>query len=426
VARKFIFLHVHRVLRVQRFSRRIPTPTCAILGHVEGPFVNGVDAPWAGRRIAHLDMDAFFASVELLERPELRGLPVVVGGPRRRPGSGAEVFMRLKDYKGRGVATTCTYEARAFGVRSGMGLMKAALLAPEALLLPANFEAYRRTSQAFKEAAMGVVPVMEDRGIDEIFLDLTEVEGETRALGLRLKAAVKAATGLTCSIGITPNKLLSKIASELQKPDGLTILGAEEVPTRIWPLAVSVINGVGPKAAEKLRALGLDTIGAVAAADPVELLHHFGKSYGAWLFEAAHGRDDRPIVTSREAKSISRETTFERDLHPKADRDALSAILLDLCTRLAGDLVKKGVRAKAVGIKLRFDDFRTVTRDVTLAHPTQEAEALREAARSCLKRVDLSRRLRLLGIKAGTLVGMEDAAVEMAAARETPLPFDGP
>ncbi len=358
----------------------------------------------SGRRIAHLDMDAFFASVELLERPELKGLPVVVGGPRRKVGSGADEFMRLKEYKGRGVATTCTYEARAFGVRSGMGLMKAAALAPEALLLPANFDAYRRISAAFKAAAVALVPVMEDRGIDEIFLDLTEVPGDSRELGLRLKAAVREATGLTCSIGITPNKLLSKIASELQKPDGLTILGAEEVPTRIWPLSISVINGVGPKAAEKLRALGMDTVGQVAAAEPSTLIGHFGQSYGRWLYEAAHGRHDSPLVTSREPKSISRETTFERDLHPKLDREALSKVLLDLCTRLAGDLERKQVLAKGVGIKLRYDDFKTVTRDVTLAKPSRDPEALREAARACLKRVDLDRRLRLLGVKAGTLV----------------------
>ena len=360
------------------------------------------------RRIAHLDMDAFFASVELLERPELRGLPVVVGGPRRRPEQGAEVFMRLGDYRGRGVATTCTYEARALGVRSGMGLMKAAQLAPEALLLPATFEAYKRASVAFKAAALSICPVMEDRGIDEIFLDLTEVEGESRELGLRLKAAVKAATGLTCSIGITPNKVLSKLASELQKPDGLTVLTMEGVPSRIWPLPVAALNGVGPKAAEKLRALGLETLGQVAAADPAWLVGQFGESYGRWLHVAANGRHDSPLVTAREPKSISRETTFERDLHPKADRERLSGILLDLCTRLAGDLERKRVLAKGVGIKLRYEDFKTVTRDVTLARPSRDPEVLREAARACLKRVDLNRKLRLLGVKAGALVEASD------------------
>lgn len=369
------------------------------------------------RRIAHLDMDAFFASVELLSRPELKGLPVVVGGRRVAAG---EAIPRLKDYRGRGVITTATYEARAFGVRSGMGLMKAARLAPEALLLPADFEAYRRASRAFKAAASALAPVWEDRGIDEIFLDLTEVEGESRDLGLRLKAAVKAATGLTCSIGITPNKLLAKLASELQKPDGITILTMADVPTRIWPLPASAINGVGPKAAERLRGMGLETIGEVAAMERGALVAAFGEHYGGWLFDAAHGRDDRPVVTFREPKSISRETTFERDLHPKADREALSAILLKLCEGLAADLTRKGVFARSVGIKLRYEDFRTVTRDAMLDLPVQDAESLRAAARACLKRVDLNRRLRLLGVKASALGPAETPKAES----ETPLPFE--
>ncbi len=357
---------------------------------------------WEGRCIAHLDMDAFYASVELLARPELRGQPLVIGG--RRAKAGEPVIGRLKDYRGRGVVTTATYEARAFGVRSGMGIMKAAQLAPEALLLPVDFEAYGRASRAFKAAVAAIAPRIEDRGIDEIYLDLTEVDGEVREVGLALKDAVKAATGLTCSIGITPNKLLSKIASELDKPDGLTLLRAEEVPTRIWPLPVKVVNGVGPKAWERLQAMGLDTLGKVAAADPEELVRAFGRSFGAWLFEAAHGRDERPLVTEREPKSISRETTFERDLHPRADREALTRILTTLCEGLEKDLARKGLQAKAVGIKLRYDDFRTVTRDTTLAAPIHDAEALRDAARSCLKRVDLDRRLRLLGVRAGHLL----------------------
>ena len=369
------------------------------------------------RRIAHLDMDAFFASVELLSRPELKGQPVVVGGRR---GTEGEAIPHLKDYRGRGVVTTATYEARAFGVRSGMGLMKAAQLAPEALLLPADFEAYRRASRAFKAAASALAPVWEDRGIDEIFLDLTEVEGTSLELGLRLKAAVKAATGLTCSIGITPNKLLAKLASELQKPDGLTILDWSDIPARIWPLPVSALNGVGPKAAARLAGMGLETISQVAAEDPARLIAAFGAHYGAWLADAAQGRDDRPVVTFREPKSISRETTFERDLHPKADREALSAVLLRLCEGLASDLARKGVFAKGVGIKLRFEDFKTVTRDTTLDTPVRDAEALRAAARSCLKRVDLDRRLRLLGVKASALV----PEAESRPASVVPLPFE--
>lgn len=363
-----------------------------------------METPSSPRRIAHLDMDAFFASVELLEHPELKGLPVVVGGRRSTAASPEGGFPRLKDYVGRGVATTATYEARAFGVRSGMGLMKAAALAPEAILLPAHFEAYVRMSRAFKAAVAEVAPQIEDRGIDEIYIDLTAVEGESAELARRLKEAVRQATGLTCSIGITPNKLLSKIASELQKPDGLTILGFEDIPARIWPLPCSAINGIGPKATSKLAGFGLRTIGELARADPAWLVEHFGRSYGAWLHEAAHGRDDRPLVLVREPKSISRETTFERDLHPRQDREELSRILLDLCQRLAGDLARKGWRAQNVGIKLRFEDFSTVTRDLTLPRPVADPASLLEAARSNLRRVPLDRRLRLLGIRAGRLV----------------------
>jgi DNA polymerase-4 len=347
-------------------------------------------------------MDAYFASVELLKHPDLRGQPVVVGGGRKK--APAEGYQHLRSYAGRGVVTTCTYEARAFGVRSGMGLMKAAALAPDAVLLPGDYETYSRVSRAFKAAVAEIAPCIEDRGIDEIYIDLTEVPGETRELAARLKAAVHAATGLTCSIGVTPNKLLSKIASELQKPDGLTVLSMADLPGRIWPLPASAVNGIGPKAFAKLQELGIGTIGELAAADPAMLVQRFGKSYGAWLAEAAQGRDDRPLTIQREAKSISRETTFERDLHPREDREQLTRILLDLCARLAQDLERKGVAARTIGIKLRFEDFSTLSRDATLAWPVATAAELRDAARDCLRRVVLDRRIRLLGIRAGTLV----------------------
>jgi DNA polymerase-4 len=371
------------------------------------------------RRIAHLDMDAFFASVELLDHPELRGLPVVVGGRRLIAFEAGQDYPRLKHYVGRGVATTATYEARAFGVHSGMGLMKAAALAPEAILLPAHFEAYARVSRAFKAAVAEVAPQIEDRGIDEIYLDLTEVTGESLALAQRLKEAVRQATGLTCSIGITPNKLLSKLASELQKPNGVTVLDLEDIPTRIWPLPCSAINGIGPKATAKLGTFHIITIGELAKADPTWLVEHFGRSYGAWLHEAAHGRDDRPLVVSREPKSISRETTFERDLHAKQDREALSRILLDLCERLAQDLARKGYLAQCVGIKLRFEDFSTITRDQTLTLPIADAASLREAARASLKRVSLDRKLRLLGIRAGGLVKRDAPSLQSPAREES-------
>ncbi|MCP5272298.1 MAG: DNA polymerase IV [Burkholderiaceae bacterium] len=371
------------------------------------------------RWIAHLDMDAFYASVELLRYPELKGLPVVIGGGRRHQPEtlpdGTRRFMRLRDYTGRGVATTATYPARDLGLHSGIGLMKAAQRAPDCILLPTDFDRYRDYSRRFKAAVAEVAPVIEDRGIDEIYIDLTAVPGAqdtvgfdatggVRALAQEIRNNVKRATGLTCSIGVTPNKLLSKIASDLDKPDGLTVITAADVPLRIWPLPVRRINGIGPKAGDKLAALGLRTVGDLAAAEPAALVEHFGRAYGRWLHDAAHGRDDRPVVTHHEPVSMSRETTFERNLHAVRDRGALGEIFTRLCAQVAADLQRKGYAGRTIGIKLRFDDFRTVTRDLTLPQPTAEADAIRHAAGLCLKRVDLGRPLRLLGVRASSLV----------------------
>jgi DNA polymerase-4 len=360
----------------------------------------------APRRIAHLDMDAFYASVELLRYPELRGLPVVIGGRGHAPveDGGRRHFASLRDYVGRGVITTATYAARALRVHSGMGLMKAAALAPDAVLLPTDFDRYRRYSRLFKAAVSEIAPHIEDRGIDEIYIDLTELPGASAELVARIKQRVLAATGLSCSVGVAPNKLLAKLASELDKPDGVTILDDADIEPRIWPLPASRINGVGPKATQRLALLGIHTIGELAAADPQRLIEEFGNSYGAWLHAAAHGRDERPVVVYSEPKSISRETTFERDLHPRRDRDKLSEILTALCTRVSEDLARRGFEGRTIGVKLRFEDFRTVTRDRTVQRPTAQAEAILRAARECLRRVSFDGRLRLLGVRAGSLV----------------------
>jgi DNA polymerase-4 len=366
------------------------------------------------RYVAHLDMDAFYASVELLRRPALRGRPVVIGG--RRQGTTDGTIPTLRGYAGRGVITTATYEARKYGLHSGMGLMKAAKLAPDALVLPADFDEYRRYSRMFKDAVRAIAPEVEDRGIDEIYIELTGLVAagaadgapdpwvRARVAATDIQRAVREATGLTCSIGVTPNKLLSKIASELDKPGGLTVVTAADVPARVWPLPARKVNGIGPKAAARLETLGIRTIGELAAADPALLVAHFGRSYGAWMHEAAHGRDDRPVVTRSEPKSISRETTFEDDLHAVRDRERLSRIFTGLCLKVADDLRRKGYEGRTIGLKLRYDNFRTVTRDCTLAEPTADAAAIRRAAGECLKRVPLERRICLLGVRVGSLV----------------------
>jgi DNA polymerase-4 len=401
--------------------------------------------PASPRLIAHLDMDAFYASVELLRYPELKGKPVVIGGGRRHqpeeqvdPRTGAVVrrFATLRGYVGRGVATTATYEARAFGLHSAMGLMKAAALAPDTILLPVDFDEYRRYSRLFKAAVRTIASTVEDRGIDEIYLDLTDVAApdggmpdddpweEARKVARALKRAVRAATGLSCSIAVAPNKLLAKIASELDKPDGLTILRPDDVPRRVWPLAPRKVNGIGPKSAARLAALGIETIGALAAADRDRLIAEFGAHYGAWLHEAAHGRDDRPVVTWSEPKSISRETTFERDLSATRDREALSRIFTELCEGVSEDLRRKGYVGRTIGLKLRYDNFKTVTRDHTIAQPTHDVQAIRRAAGECLKRVPLDRRIRLLGVRVGGLVPEADAQASAHAVHEpTPSLF---
>jgi DNA polymerase-4 len=385
------------------------------------------------RRIAHLDMDAFYASVELLRYPQLKGLPVVIGGGRRKVDDmlgrlraehpdydwsedklheiPLDFFPRISGYTGRGVITTATYAARQFGVGSAMGVMKAAKLCPDAFMLPVDFDQYRHYSQRFKTIITDIAPVMENRGVDEVYIDFTHVPGGQREGGRVLARLIQKAifddTGLTCSVGVAPNKLLAKMASEFNKPNGISIVQPEDLQRLIWPLPCRKINGIGPKAEAKLAAQGIHTIGELAQRDRVWLMQHFGKSYGAWLHDAAHGKDDRPVETESEPVSLSRETTFERDLHAVADREELGRIFTRLCEQVASDLKRKGYVGKTIGIKLRYDNFQSVTRDQTGAQRTQDAQAIRQTAGQCLKRVDLTRRLRLLGVRVGSLMKLD-------------------
>ncbi len=388
----------------------------------------------ARRRIAHLDMDAFYASVEWLRYPQLKGLPMVIGGGRRQEDDligrlnverperhwtaddladiPVDFFPLLRDYVGRGVITTASYAARPFGVGSAMGLMKAARRCPQAILLPVDFDQYRKYSRAFKQVIREIAPVMEDRGIDEVYIDFTGVPGGQdeggAVLARQLQAAIHAATGLTCSIGVAPNKLLAKMASEFNKPNGISIVHETDIERLIWPLPCRKINGIGPKTGARLLSHGITTIGELAARDRDWLITNFGNSHGAWLHDAAHGRDARPVVTESEPVSVSRETTFDRDLHAVRDRAELGVIFTELAEAVAGDLQRKGYVGKTIGIKLRFDDFKIVTRDTTVGEHTSDARRIRQVAGQCLKRVDLSRRLRLLGVRVGSLARSAD------------------
>ena len=397
------------------------------------------------RRIAHLDMDAFYASVELLRYPQLKDLPVVIGGGRANVAAALDLlrqqaaqdtpelewdaaaqraalrripidaFARLADYTGRGVITTATYAARQFGVGSAMGLMKAAKLCPQAILLPVDFEEYRRYSHQFKALITEIAPLMEDRGVDEVYIDFSDVPGGQReggrALARLMQRAIFEQTGLTCSVGVAPNKLLAKMASEFNKPKGISVVYEDDLATMVWPLPCRKINGIGPKADEKLKSHGIETIGQLASRDLQWLMDTFGQRTGAWLHAASHGQDDRPVVTESEPVSLSRETTFERDLHAVRDRAALSAVFTRLCEQVAADLQRKGYVGKTIGIKLRYDDFSGVTRDLTVEQYTADAKTIRQLAGQCLKRAPLQKKLRLLGVRVGALLKVEDAPV---------------
>ena len=352
------------------------------------------------RLIAHLDMDAFYASVELLRYPELRGRAVVIGGGRDSQPSEARrrqrtSSARLRHYTGRGVVTTSTYEARKLGVFSAMGMMKSALLAPDAILLPVDFDEYRKYSRLFKAAVREIAPIIEDRGIDEIYVDLSDDARRARRRRARDRQRHQGGGARAHRPHLLDRHHAEQAALEARlrarqarRPDAAR-------PRRHAGAHLAARRAQGERhRPESARpgspSSGIETIGDIAAADPAFLLAHFGKSFGAWLHEASHGRDERPVVTSSEPKSISRETTFDRDLHAVRDRAELGAIFTELCEQLAGDLARKSYAAKTIGIKLRFDDFKIATRDLTLPAHTLDARAIRRAAGSCLKRVDLT------------------------------------
>jgi len=296
---------------------------------------------------------------------------------------------------------------------------------PQAIVLPVDFDEVRRFSRTFKAVIREIAPVMEDRGVDEVYIDFTDIPGGQReggrVLARLIQKSIFQATGLTCSIGVAPNKLIAKMASEFDKPNGISIVGEADLQTKIWPLPARKINGIGPKSGEKLARLHVHTVGELAAQPREWLVDNFGQAYGAWMHDAAWGRDDRPVVTESEPVSMSRETTFERDLHAVRDREALGAIFTDLCVRVAEDLRRKGYVGRTIGIKLRYDDFRTATRDQTLDHYTADAALIRRAAGQCLKRVDLRQRLRLLGVRVGKL-----ARADAVGAAATPEPDAAP
>jgi DNA polymerase-4 len=338
------------------------------------------------RQVLHVDMDAFFAAVELLRRPELKGRPLVIGG--------------RGDPTRRGVVSTASYEARKFGVHSAMPLRTAHRLCPDCIFLPVDYAEYSRMSRIVKDILRRFSPLMQDVGIDEAYLEVTGSDRPADAIARDIKRCVQEETGLSCSIGVAPNKRLAKIASDMNKPDGLTVIGAGELEAKIWPLGVRKVPGIGPKTEERLAGMGIHTIGELAALPLDELMARFGQSYGLFLYQASHGIDDRPLVTHWEPKQRSRERTFQQDT---ADWQTIARRLAELSRGVAEDLKDDGYLARTVGIKIRFADFETHTRDKTLPAPTRDPLLIRKAVFECLGRVKLDRRVRLLGVRVGEL-----------------------
>ena len=335
------------------------------------------------RRILHIDMDAFFAAVEQQRRPELEGKPVVIGGHG--------------DPSQRGVVSTANYEARKYGVHSGMPMRTAYKLCPHAVYLPVDYEAYSAVSVKFKKVLKSISPIMEDVGIDEAYLDVTDIPDTIDVITYRIKDGIKGSTGLTCSIGIAPNKLLAKVASDMQKPDGITVLNETDVESKLWPLPVRKLYGIGSKTEEHLKGMGIDTIGKLAALPVQQLIENFGNSYGQYLYEAARGIDESLLITHWEPKSFSRETTFQEDVK---DWQVIARTLADLTKDVVDDMRGHQYKARTITIKIRFNDFETFTRAMTIAHCTDSEEEIRKAAFACLKRIELKKRVRLVGVRA--------------------------
>jgi DNA polymerase-4 len=351
------------------------------------------------RRILHVDMDAFFAAIEQKRHPELAGKPVIIGGHG--------------DPTERGVVSTASYEARRFGIRSGTPLRTAYRLCPEAIFLPVDFDTYAAVSQQIKAILREFSLTCEDSGLDEAFLDVSHVEQAPEQIAKTIKKRIRSATGLSCSIGIGPNKLLAKLASDLEKPDGLTVLTEADIKTRVWPLPARKLLGVGPKTERRLAALDIKTIGALAAAPLPLLQRHFGDAHGRYLHESAHGIDESPLITAWKAQSSGRQITFQHDV---SDRRAIENALKKLIRTVIEDVREQGCRARTVTVRLRFADFETLSRQTTLPRPSDALATILRAARDCLARFAITKKVRLVGVRLSGLAPVDEGRRRRAAA----------
>lgn len=336
------------------------------------------------RVILHVDMDAFYASIEQRDRPELRGKPVIVGGDGRR-----------------GVVATASYEARPFGVGSAMPMAQALQLCPQAIVVPVRMSVYAEISRQVMEVLDGFSPDIEPLSLDEAFLDMTGAEGlfgEPEAMGRQLKEAVFERTQLTCSVGVAKNKFLAKLASDLQKPNGVTVIPFGEEVDFLATLSVTKLWGVGPRTAQRLERLGLRTIGDVASTDPHWLVERLGKSHGQHLYALAHARDERPVVSDRTRKSVGSEVTLEHDIR---GLEKVARILRKQCHRVAEHLRRERLVARGLRVKIRYSrGFRLKTRQVALPSKSDDSATFVAAGNELLGRFDLDAPIRLVGAAA--------------------------
>jgi DNA polymerase IV len=336
----------------------------------------------AGRCVAHLDMDAFYVSVELRRRPELRGRPVIVAGTGPRS-----------------VVTTASYEARRFGVGSAMPAARARRLCPQGVFLAPDFAYYREASREVMSTVRAAVDTVEVVGLDEAYLDLTGVPDPPAAMR-RLAAEIERTTGLGCSIGIGPSKLVAKVASDAEKPRGFVVLSQEEARERFGASPCGLVPGIGPKTVERLRALGVETLAALATAPPAGLAARFGPRLAAELQRRARFEDSSPVTQERKVVSESREVTFDEDIR---DLARLEGVLAGLVDRLCEGLVSQRRRGRTIGIKVRLDDFSTHTRARTLAEAVASADRVGPVALDLLRRFAPPRPVRLLGVRVAGL-----------------------
>lgn len=342
------------------------------------------------RQIIHVDMDAFYASIEQRDNPDLQGKPVVVGG---KPSS-------------RGVASTCSYEARKYGIRSAMPLAEAQRRCPHAIFLPTNIPKYQEVSRQIHGIFAEYTPLIEPISLDEAFLDVTaslQLFGSAQTIALAIKSRIKNELKLTASVGIAPNKFLAKLASDIQKPDGFVIVKEEDVEAFLNPLPIERIWGVGPKTAQQLHKLNIRTIKELKILDEVSLRSEFGLA-GSQLFYLARGIDNRPVEPDREVKSIGREITFPEDI---IDRDMIQTFILDLSTDVGRKLRKGSLKAKTVTLKVRFTDFSTVSRSKTLDFYTESEKELYREACLLFNELGPNRPIRLIGVSVHNLTSEE-------------------